>query len=345
MPRTAFALPCAPDQVAAWRRAAAHLLEVDARAHRRFLGDRGIFRERIWLQQPTTGMPLTLVLWDCDDVDRARRAPAQPMTAHERWWCETVLGTFHGDRDCTVPQTRLLAGTTTMATAVAGAHTLLALPIPPGRITQVRALIAGFESSDHERFLTSCSVREEWIWVQPAAGALPDLLLLHLIGDDLDQLWTRLADPGEDPGARVVAEGLMRDLLAIDPTRVAADEVQQLIAMHIRRSDTSPTSGWLGSRIGGALTRRRWAALEEAFHPVVRLHDRPTDAADAVAHLREVVVDRDTDVTEVLLGHHQIMATMHDSAGEPLAVLFEVESGAVSALRVMVDRRDDPASA
>lgn len=344
MPRTAFALPCAPDQVTAWKRAAERLLEVDARAHRRFLGDRGIFRERIWLQQPSSGMPLTLVLWDCDDLDRARRAPTQPATAHERWWCETVLGAFHGERGCTVPQTRLLAGTTTMATAVAGAHTLLALPIPPGRVQQVRSLIAGFESTDHERFLTSCSVREEWVWVQPATGALPDLLLLHWIGDDLDLVWARLADPGEDPGARVVAEQLLGDLLAIDPATAACYEVQQLVAMHIRRSDTAPTSGWLGSRISGALTRRRWSALEEAFHPVVKLHDRPTGAAEAVAHLREVVLDRNTDVTEVLLGHHQIMATMHDSDGEPLAVLFEVESGAVSALRVMVDRPDDPAS-
>jgi hypothetical protein len=340
VPRTAFALPCAPHEVEAWRRAADHLLRDGARAHRESLARRGIRNERIWLQARGLPTPATLVLWDCDDVDVAWRGDGSDGE-HDRWVRDVLLHRLHAasGRWAGRPETELVGGTTTMLTAVAAEQAVLALPIPEGRLADVRAVLAEREAprgqAAHQRFLAAATVREEWTWLQHARGGLPDLLLVHWIGDDLDRARAALADPGSDPGACALANDLLRDALDLCPRVLPTWRPEPLSAMHVRRGDLQEAAAnRLRPRIEGALAHRRWGGLLQVCRPVIRLHDRPVDAETAVAHVAGALGGAD-DVQEILLGERQVVATVRGRDGSPLALVLEVEDGAVAGMALL----------
>lgn len=354
MPRFAYALPCDPERAPAWRAAAQRLMGHGAKAHRSFLLDRSIFRERMWAQAGTGTPPLTLVLWDCDDVDVATRLPARGGGSgggggdHERWLFDTVIGDFHRQDPATFafPEPEVLSGTTTMATAAAGTQTMFALPIPPEGIPAVRQLIDRAEHGDladaHRNFLTDTSVREEWIWLQQAREDTPALLLVHWIGDDLATTWDRLTHVGEDPYARVLRDALFTLVVGLAPDVVSGWDVEQVLAMHVRRSDSGDDRArHLAPRIGVALARRRWDVLQRACLPKVQVHG--DDGAPRMVTPEEVVgtviaglPDGPLALADALQSDRQVLCILQRlGGGLATGLLLEVEEGAIASLRIL----------
>ncbi|HUG85510.1 MAG TPA: hypothetical protein VMM13_13150 [Euzebya sp.] len=346
MPRFAYAMPIAPQRAAEWRLDASKLLGVGAKDHRAFLLDRGIYRERVWTQTGNGTPDLTLVLWDCDDVDVATRQPGPLATDHERWLFETVIGGYHGQdaENFTFPEPEVLSGTTTMATAAAGTQTMFALPVPEAGVGAVRQLIDRIEQGDlavaHSAFLTGASIREEWIWLQQARPDTPALLLIHWIGDDLTVAWERLTQVREDPYARVVRDALFTLLVGVPPGVVSGWEVEQLLAMHVRRSDSSvPPATRLAERIGWALTRKRWDALERLCLPQITAHDldeRQVAAGQALRRVVDAVADLPGTLSDTLVSDQQILCVLDGGVGcLGKALLFGVQDGMVASVRVV----------
>lgn len=346
MPRFAYAMPIAPGRAAEWRLDASELLGVGAKDHRAFLLDRGIYRERVWTQMGRGTPDLTLVLWDCDDVDVATRLPGPLATEHERWLFHTVIGGYHGQdpESFTFPEPEVLSGTTTMATAAAGTQTMFALPLPEAGVGAVRQLIDRIEQGDlaeaHSAFLTGASIREEWIWLQQARADTPALLLIHWIGDDLTVAWERLTQVREDPYARVLRDALFTLLVGLAPGVVAGWEIEQLLAMHVRRSDSAvPPATRLAERIGSALTRQRWDVLERVCRPEVTVHDpeaRQVPAAQALRHVRDAMAGLPGALCDTLVSDRQILCVLAPGSQQPgTALLFGVEDGMVSSVQVV----------
>ncbi|WP_370325916.1 hypothetical protein [Euzebya sp.] len=352
MPRFAFALPLVADQRSAWHEAATALPQTGARAHRAFLLERGIFRERVWTQTGAGTPPLTLALWDCDDVDAATAVcDGRRPSTHERWLVDTVLRTFHGQPadGFAFPEPEVLSGTTTRATASAGAQTMFALPVPDEGIGAVRELLEQIEFGDlagpHTKFLNDASIREEWIWLQARRHDLPAMLLVHWIGDDLAGAWDRVIADLEDPYATVLRRALFTMVVGIEPAVVAGWDVEQVLAMHVRRSDSvRPSSQPVAARLSSAIARRRWDVLQRGFAEQVAV-DEPAgdhltitlDAADAAAHVSRVIDLRPAEVSDVLLSDQQVLVALTDEAGGSFGVLFGLSGDRVSAVRVLRD--------
>lgn len=350
MPRFAYALPCDPQRAPEWRATAQRLLGQGAKAHRSFLLDRGIFRERVWAQTGTGTPPLTMFLWDCDDVDAATRRPTRAGGDHERWLFDTVIGDFHGQDVATFafPEPEVLSGTTTMATAAAGTQTMFALPVPAEGIAAVRQLIGRIEQGDlagvHSAFLTDASIHEEWIWLQEARVDLPALLLMHWIGDDLSGAWDRLTHVGEDPYARVLRDALFTVVVGLAPGIVAGWDIDQLLAMHVRRTDSEePSARHLASRIVGWLARRRWDLLERVCLPEVAVHGSGSGFQIVGAHelvrlIAQTLPDGPPTVTDTLVSDQQVLCIIEEvDSGSATGLLFEVRAGLVTSLRVLPD--------
>lgn len=346
MPRFAYALPCEPSLVPEWRAAAQHLMGQGAKDHRALLLDRGIFRERVWTQTGEGTPTVSLFLWDCDDVDVATKPPTPDSSEHERWLFDTAIGTFHGQDVATFcfPEPEVLSGTTTMATAAAGTQTMFALPVPPAGTTAVRKLIERVEQGDltesHSAFLTDASIREEWIWLQQARADLPAMLLIHWIGDDLAGAWDRLTHTGDDAYARVLRDALFTLVVGLAPDVVAGWDIDQVLAMHVRRSDSGePHTRYLAARVASGVTRRRWDVLERLCTPRVSLADRqvatPRQAVDVLA---AAIPDGVPTVLDTLVSDRQILVIVEGATADgDVGLLLGVRDGLIASVRVVPD--------
>jgi hypothetical protein len=351
LPRFAFALPCRPERQDAWHAAAEELMAAQASAHRQFLLDRGIFRERIWSQAGPGTPPLTLVLWDCADVDLATRLDSTSPTSHERWLFDAVVADFHGQsaHDYALPEPEVLSGTTTASTASAGSQTLFALPLPDGAEAAVRELMDRIEQGDlaaaHAEFLTAASIREEWIWLQEARDGTPALLLVHWIGDDLDHAWERLTDVGDDAYARVVREALFTLVIGLPPATVAAWDVEQIVAMHVRRtdSDEGTSTRRVAARLANTLEKRRWEVLARTCAGTVVVHEDGHDAVGGPAELVDVVRSAVADCAgevDVMVGDSTVLCVLRSEVPAPTtALLFGLQGSQVTGLRVVTGWR------
>lgn len=348
MPRFAFALPFLPHMETTWRSMAAEIPVRRSSEHRAHLLDRGIFKERWWMQTGAGSPPLTLTLWDCDDLGKAVLPTGEGLTTHERWIATEILEGVHGVNTTpyVLPECELLSGTTTQATATAGTQTMFALPVPPEGMAAVRALIARIEHGDlveaHRRFLADASIREEWIWLQAPQRGCPPLLLVHWIGDDLDDAWQRLTYVGSDPYARVLHEALFTRLIGISPEKVAGWQIEQLLAMHVRRSDAhSQSRRRLGTRLFGALTNGEWAVVRRLLSPDVTLvaaDGTRQNGRDEVLAALTSLADRtggDLDVDDLLIGERHVIGLLRDGADAVLPVMILAPEAAITEVRVL----------
>ena len=341
MPRFAFALPYAPARVDAWDEVIAELTTERVSDHRRWLLDRGIFRERLWVQRGADAPPVALVLWDCDDVATAIRSCAhEDRSAHERWMIEVLSTQSDGDggEAFALPRPEVVSGTTTQATAAANAHVMFGLAVPDEGVDALRTLVERIEVGDlarpHAEFLARVGISEEWLWLQPPHAGLGWMLLGYWIGDDLHEVWGHLA-VGEDTYARVVRQALLGLLLDLDPGDVARWDLDQVAVLHVRRSDSSPTplSGQT-QRLRAAVVDGRWGPLERVLAEEVEVTAAGTthrlDAAAACARLAEHVGVRAAG--EALTSTTAILLPLTGTADPPAQA-----AGAL--LAAVVDRR------
>lgn len=331
MPRFAFALRRPPADVDVLRTAARSLLGDQAPAHKAFLLERGIVRERVWSQSGAGSPPLVTVLWDCDDVEEATRL--EGVTAHERWLLRLL-----GDPGEPPRRPELLSGTTVRPTDAGSAQTLTAVPLAEGSETVVRAVVARLEDGDladaHRSLLVRAGIREEWIWHQPAGAGLPPLVLLHWIVDDPSTAWQVVAED-DDPAAAVLREEVL-GRGPVPPEVIADWDVEQLLAMHVRRSDSGdPPAGRLASRLQLGLSRGRWDALARACQPAVTSGGAQVPAAVAVDRIRDVVGDDGCPVVDVLVGSHHVLCLLRRPGDPTTAVLATVRGGLVDELAVL----------
>ena len=148
---------------------------------------------------------------------------------------------------------------------------MFALPLPEGAEPAVRALMHRVEDGDlqepHEGFLARASIHEEWIWLQPAIGPMPALLLVHWIGDELPNAWRQLAE-GSDAYSRVLRDSLFTRLVGLPPRQVSGWVNDLVLQMHVRRSDTAgPDLRRRALRLLGALVAGRRTEMELALTP------------------------------------------------------------------------------
>ncbi len=317
---------------------------------------RGILRERMWAQTSCDLPDLTLVMWDCDDLDVATRPPAKTArSAHEDWLFYTVLGTYHGQSLPTFrfPQTEVVSGTTTQATAIADTQTMFALPVPPEKLSTVRQLLDRLDSGDlmrsHAEFLELADVREEWVWLQHARDDLPDMLLIHWTGDDLPGAMERMTGT-ESPladMARAFSEGLGMRI-----ERAAQRTSEPLFAMHVRRSDSFELGvKQTASRVLMAARRGRWDALESLLDAQVTVKDgrsgggrapvRTMTRGEAASLLASVVAGHGPELrsTDVLAGEDALVLSIGtDGAGTPgLAIVMGVADRTIHSVAVVPD--------
>ncbi len=342
MPKFAFALPLRPGSQEDWRHAAHELLTERAKDHRASLLDRGIFRERVWLQHGHDCPLATMVLWDCDDVTRATTmGPTGNSDAHARWLTRTFLAGFHGQDPAgfALPRPEVLSGRTVRPTGASNAQTMFAIPVPDGGLPALRGLMARAEGGDldeaHRRLLLDSGVHEEWTWVQPASPGLPQLLLLYWIGEDLVLAWKRMMTAEDNP----YLQAFLTILSNRRPEERAVEldwQVEQVMAMHVRRSDGGDERvRRLATRLGSALSRGRWDLVADALSPDATVLGAPTQArgsADVLQVVRQQLGDGDLVVTDTLVSDTQIIATIGD---QDLAVLFGLDSGAVTSVRLL----------
>lgn len=354
MPRFAFALPLPRESQDAWRRGADELLTSRANDHRRYLLRRGVYRERVWLQWGRDCPDVTMVLMDCDDVDRATKIPTgQHPDAHARWLRETFVGELHGlpDDAFAFPRPEVLNGRTLRATAASNAQTMFAIPVPDGRLEALRDMMrrvdGGDLEEDHERMLTVAGVHEEWAWLQPAGLGLPPLLLLHWIGDDLVLSWQRAMAAETNTYRAALLEVMSLRSRPREATELDWN-LDQVVAMHVRRSDTGRAGAQLlATRLGSALSRRRWDVLADVLSPTATVRGGGGRSGPAVGSeevlrvVRDHLGEGDLVVTDTLVSETQILTTMEDSSSHPdgLAVLFAVERGTITSIRLLDDHR------
>lgn len=352
MPRFAFAVPFLPAEAERARLAAGEISAARAGAHRGYLLDRRIYKERWWMQTGRGSPPLSLTLWDCDDI-AAIRSPTPRGTPHERWIAEEILAGIHGvdPTGFTVPIPELLSGTTTRATAAAETQTMFALPIPTEGMDAVRTLIGRVEHGDlaeeHRRFLTDTSVREEWIWLQPPTDRAPALLLVHWIGDDLDDAWQRLTFVGTDPYARVLHQALFTRLVGIPPDDVARWNIEQLAVMHVRRSDGEDRSRRrLGQRFFRLVLGGRWDALGDTLHDEVTLTTARGEVSGipaVTAALRSVLDDpEDLVSTDILAGERHVLGLLGGPRAVQHRVLLSAPADRITRIEVLTTGEDTP---
>ena len=359
MPRFAFAVPFLPHKQDEWRATAGEIPVRRATEHRQHLLERGIFKERWWMQTGAGTPPLSLVLWDCDDLDRVGLSRIGTGNRHDDWMAEQVVGQIHGldPEGSALPEVHLLSGTTTMATATAGSQTMFALPIPTEGIDAVRSLVERIEHGDlsraHGQFLADASIREEWIWLQEPTSNCPALLLIHWIGDDLDDAWQRLTYVRDDPYARVLHEALFTRLIGIGPEQVAHWRIEQLLVMHVRRSDSfTPSHRRIGQKLVGAVRTGGWPIVQRLLADDVVLlegdgtrHVGPPAVVEALRRTMAAAAGTRTerpDIADLLVGNTHVQALLEWPDGPVLPVLVELEGSAVVTLYVQppMARRD-----
>jgi|GEM_PF-6001653 len=359
MPRFAFAVPFLPHKQDEWRATAGEIPVRRATEHRQHLLERGIFKERWWMQTGAGTPPLSLVLWDCDDLDRVGLSRIGTGNRHDDWMAEQVVGQIHGldPVGAALPHVHLLSGTTTMATATAGSQTMFALPIPAEGIDAVRSLVERIEHGDlsraHGQFLADASIREEWIWLQEPTSNCPALLLIHWIGDDLDDAWQRLTYVRDDPYARVLHEALFTRLIGIGPEQVAHWRIEQLLVMHVRRSDSfAPSHRRVGQKFVGAARTGGWPAVQRLMGDNVVLlaedgtrYLGPPAVVDALRRAMDAASDGQRerpDVADLLVGTSHVQALLEWPDGTTMPLLIGFDEGRVVALHVqpLMSRRD-----
>lgn len=333
MPRFAFALRRPSADVGVLRTAARSLLGEQAPAHKAFLLERGIVRERVWAQSGEGSPPLVTVLWDCDDVEEAARLEAS--TPHERWLLQVV-----GDPAEAPARPELLSGTTVRPTDAGSAQTIVAVPVEGGAEAGVREALARLEDGDladaHRALLTRAGVREEWIWLQPAGAGLPPLVLLHWIADDPATAWQAVAQD-DDPAAVLLREQVL-GRGAVPASAVADWDVEQVLAMHVRRSDNGdPPASRLAARLQLGLSRGRWEALARACQPQVAVAGERIPAAAAVDRVRAAIGDDGSPVQDLLVGSRNVLCLLGHPGGQQTAVLATVREGLVDGFAVLPD--------
>jgi len=89
MADTTFALPIAPEKVAAVRAFVAELLGPRRAEFEASWREKGITRERSWLQEAPAGA-LVLVFMEADDLGRAFREIATSECPFDRWYRQQV---------------------------------------------------------------------------------------------------------------------------------------------------------------------------------------------------------------------------------------------------------------
>ena len=348
MPRFAFAIPFLPAEAERAREAAAQISAARAGEHRSYLLDRRIYKERWWLQTGRGSPPLSLTLWDCDDITAVTAPSERGGTSHERWVAEEILVATHGvdPHTFTLPIPELLSGTTIRATAASETQTMFALPIPEEGLDAVRTLITRVEQGDladaHQQFLADASVHEEWIWLQPPTERAPALLLVHWIGDDLDDAWQRLTFVGTDPYARVLHQALFTRLVGIPPDDVARWHIEQLSVMHVRRSDGEDRSRRrLGQRFFRSLLGGNVDSLARTLDSRVSLHANGL-SVEGIAAVRDALVavlgdPAELSATDILIGETHVLGLLERGGTPTHQVMLAAPEDLV--VRIDVDPR------
>lgn len=229
MPRTAFALAVPEGRVDCWRAHAASALGARAGAHRQRLLARGIVREQVWLQRLPGGGSLALVLWDCDSLEVAL-GESDDLLAND----DLLGGTL---QPWPPPPGRLVAGSTARSGPAPSALTF-AVPLPADGAERLAAWHDdGRPTAEHEDFLRTVGIREEWLWLQEAAGeGAPEplrtpLAIVHLLCDAPLAALRSLGD-SPDPATALLA-GLLPAAGIPGPTPPA----DLVVATHVRRGD------------------------------------------------------------------------------------------------------------
>ncbi len=138
----------------------------------------------------------------------------------------------------------------------------------------------------------------------------------------------------------MLRDALFTFVVGLAPDVVAGWDIDQVLAMHVRRSDSGePHTRYLAARIASGLARRRWDLLERLCLPQVAVPGRRPQVVgpeQVIGVLVGAMPDGPPTVSDTLVSDRQVLCIVEGAAGQDgVGLLLGVQEGLIASLRVV----------